>query len=117
MKHRSHKYSIKGHWIGLIFSCLFLIGCGGGPSASKYAQRFCNCSSEFSKAAIQLKAGTINQDKFNELKVAHDACIGDDNPLELLKDAPEKLVQFKAEFLLELDKQCPEIARNMNMTY
>lgn len=116
MKYSAHTFPIKGHWIGCLFSCLLLIGCGG-PSASKYAQKFCTCSSEFSKADIQLKAGTISQSKFNELQTAHDACMGEENPLEGLKNKPEELAQFKAEFLLEINKQCPETARNMNMTY
>ncbi|BDS13764.1 hypothetical protein [Aureispira anguillae] len=100
------------HWLGLIVTFLFLTSCGG-PSASKYAQKLCDCSEAFSKAAIQLRSGTINQATFDQIKKEHDACMGEDNPLEKLADDPEALVQFKAEFLIELEKSCPEVARNM----
>ena len=39
--------------------------------------------------------------------------MGDDNPLEKLKDQPDELLQFKAAFLSEIEKKCPDIARNM----
>lgn len=99
-------------WLSVLIVITLLSSCGG-PSASKYAQKLCDCSADFSKAAIQLQAGTINQTQFEQLKAEHHACMGEDNPLEMLKDDPEALIQFKAEFLTELEKKCPDIARNM----
>lgn len=99
-------------WSSLIVACLLIISCGG-PNGKDYAQKLCDCSDDFSKAAIQLKAGTINQTTFEQLKAEHIACMGEDDPLEKLKDNPEALVQFKAEFINALGNQCPEIARNM----
>ncbi|WMX15882.1 MULTISPECIES: hypothetical protein [unclassified Aureispira] len=96
----------------LLIACLLVASCGG-PSGKDYAQKLCDCSDAFSKATIQLKAGTINQATFEQLKTEHLACMGEDDPLEKLKDDPEALVQFKAEFINALENQCPEIARNM----
>lgn len=99
----------------LVLSCLLLVSCGGGPSASSYAKKFCECSPELAKAEVQHNAKRIDDATFNKIKAEHQACIGnDDNPLELLKNQPEQLKAFKTEFLLELEKQCPDIARNMN---
>lgn len=106
------RISSLGLWSSIILSCLFLTSCGG-PSGKDYAQKLCDCSDAFSKAAIQLKAGTINQTTFDQLKEEHSACMGEDDPLEELKDDPAALVQFKAEFINALESQCPEIARNM----
>mgnify|MGYP000211829994 CR=1 FL=1 len=112
MKIISQKSSSWGIWSSLIIASLLTISCGG-PNGKDYAQKLCDCSDAFSKAAIQLKAGTINQTTFEQLKAEHITCMGEDDPLEKLKDKPEALVQFKAEFINALEKQCPEIARNM----
>jgi len=112
MKIISQDCSFWGVWNSLMLICLLLVSCGG-PSGEDYAQKFCNCSDAFSKAAIQLKAGTINQTTFDQLKAEHLVCMGDDDPLEKLKADPTALVQFKAEFLTALESKCPEIARNM----
>ena len=101
-----------GVWSSLIFVCLLSISCGG-PNGKEYAKKLCNCSNAFSKASIQLKVGTINQATFEQLKAEHATCMGNDDPLEKLKDTPEALIQFKAEFINALEQQCPEIARNM----
>lgn len=92
---------------------IHLNSCHSGPDAAYYAKRFCDCSSDFSKAAVQLKAGTINQTTYNQLKAEHETCMGDEDPLEDLKDDPEALQAFKGQFLIEIKKQCPSIARNM----
>lgn len=101
-----------GVWSSLIFVCLLLVSCGG-PNGKDYAQKLCDCSDAFSKAAIQLKAGTINEASFEQLEADHIVCMGEDNPLKKLEDDPEALLQFKAEFIDALGKKCPEIARNM----
>ncbi|MFT5647269.1 MAG: hypothetical protein ACI976_001958 [Aureispira sp.] len=101
-----------GIWSILILTCSLLVSCGG-PNGKSYAKKLCNCSNAFSKASIQLEAGTIDQATFEQLKAEHINCMGDDNPLEKLKDNPAALVQFKAEFINALEEQCPEIARNM----
>lgn len=112
MKITSQKAASWVQWSSLIFIFLLLTSCGG-PSGKDYAQKLCDCSDAFSKAAIQLKAGTINQTTFEQLKTEHIACMGEDDPLEKLKEDPAALVQFKAEFINALESQCPEIARNM----
>ena len=101
-------------FISIILTCLLVVSCGNDESAYQYAQKFCSCSTDFSKAAIQLKAGTIDQAAFNKIEVDHTDCIGEKDPLKALKDKPQELEQFKMEFLSELEKQCPEIARNLN---
>jgi len=100
-------------FIGLLLGCLLLVSCNSGISGQKYAQKFCACADDFSKAAIQLKAGTIDEATFKKIETDFSTCIGEEDPLEALKDKPEQLTQFKAEFLTELEKQCPDIARNM----
>lgn len=112
MKILSQRSSFWRIWSGLFFACLFFVSCGG-PNGRDYAQKLCDCSAAFSKAAIQLKAETIDQATFDRLQADHNTCMGDDNPLERLQDNPEALVQFKAEFLNALDEKCPETARNM----
>lgn len=109
----SQSSSSWGIWSSLILVCLLLVSCGS-PNGKDYAKKLCSCSNAFSKASIQLKAGTINQATFEQLEAEHIACMGDDNPLEKLKDKPEALVQFKNEFINALKEQCPEIARNMD---
>ena len=100
-------------FISLIFCCLLLIGCNNNSSlAQKHAKRFCKCSKQFSKIDIQLKSGKIDQATHDRITAEHNACMGDENPLEALKDKPQELIQFEAEFLTELEKQCPDIARN-----
>lgn len=99
-------------YICFLLTILLLYSCGN-PSAQRYAQRFCNCSADFSTAAIELKRGKITKEIYNQLATKHTACMGDDNPLEILKDQPEELLKFKAAFIEELEIQCPEIARNM----
>jgi hypothetical protein len=108
----SQSSSSWGIWSSLILACLLLVSCGG-PNAKEYAKKLCACSNAFSKAPIQLKAGTINQATFEQLKAEHVICMGEDDPLEKLKDKPAELVQFKTEFISALEEQCPEIARNM----
>lgn len=98
-------------WLGL--GSLLWTGCQSGPSAKHYAQRLCDCSETFSKAPIQLQAGTIDQATFDQLKADHEACMGEDDPLQDLKDDPKALQAFKADFLLQLEQQCPAIARNL----
>jgi len=90
-----------------------LHSCQSGPSAAYYAERFCACSSDFSKAAVQLKAGTIDQATYQQLQTEHTACMGEEDPLEDLKDDPEALQAFKAAFLTEITERCPSTARNM----
>lgn len=96
----------------LICLCLLLIRCSG-PSAPDYAERFCACSEALSKAETKITKGKITQHEFDAIIVEHRACLGDDDPLEALKDNPDKLAQFKKEFLTELEKQCPTISRDM----
>jgi|VirMetMinimDraft_7_1064189.scaffolds.fasta_scaffold56764_4 hypothetical protein len=112
MKIISQSSSSWSNWSSLILACLFLVSCGR-PSGKDYAQKLCDCSDVFSKAGIQLKAGTIDKATFDRLNAEHVACMGEDDPLETLKDKPEALVQFKAEFMNTLEQNCPEIARNM----
>jgi hypothetical protein len=112
MKITSQSTSLWGIWSSLILACLLLVSCGG-PSGKEYAQKLCDCSDAFSKAGIKLKSGTIDRVTFDQLNAEHVACMGEDDPLETLKDNPEALVQFKAEFLNTLEANCPEIARNM----
>lgn len=95
-----------------MLTCLLFVSCGG-PNGKDYAEKLCNCSDAFSKALIQLKAETIDQATFDQLQAEHNACMGEDDPLEALQSNPEALVQFKAEFLNALEEQCPETARNM----
>jgi len=101
-----------GIWSSLILVCLLLVSCGR-TNGKDYAQKLCDCSDAFSKAAIQVKAGTINEATAEQLKADHIICMGEDNPLKNLEDDPEALLQFKAEFIDALEKKCPEIARNM----
>lgn len=108
----SQRFSSWGMWSCLILVCLLFVSCGG-PNGRTYAKKLCACSDAFSKAAIQLKAETIDQATFDRLQAEHNTCMGDDDPLGKLQDNPEALVQFKAEFLNALEEQCPEIARNM----
>lgn len=84
-----------------------------GPSAPNYAQKFCACSAALSTAEIRITTGKIDQQEFEAIVAEHRLCIGKDDPLEQLKDQPEQLDQFKKEFLTELEKQCPNISRNM----
>lgn len=112
MKILSQESSSWSLYSSLILLCLLFVSCGG-PNGKDYAQKLCNCSDAFSKAAIQLKAETIDQATFDRLQAEHSICMGDDDPLGRLQDNPEALVQFKAEFLNALEEQCPEIARNM----
>ena len=90
----------------------FLSACSG-PSAPKYAQKFCACSEALSTAENKISTGKIDQQVFETIVAEHRACLGDDDPLEALKGRPEQLDQFKKEFLTELEKQCPTISRNM----
>lgn len=98
--------------IFLFLSTCFLTACTG-PSASKYAQKFCACSEALSKAESKITTGKIDQQGFEAIVAEHRLCIGTDDPLEQLKDQPKKLDQFKKEFLTELEKQCPVISRDM----
>ena len=95
----------------LFVNCL-LSACTG-PSAAKYAQKFCACSEALSTAENKITTGKIDQQAFETIVAEHRACLGDDDPLEALKGRPEQLDQFKKEFLTELEKQCPTISRNM----
>lgn len=92
---------------------IHLNSCQSGPDAVYYAERFCDCSSDFSKAAVQLKVGTIDKVTYDQLKAEHETCMGEEDPLEDLKDDPEALQAFKGLFLTEIKKQCPSTARNM----
>lgn len=97
----------------VVCSLLLLYSCQSGPDAGHYAERFCTCSEAFSKAAVQLQAGTIDQATYNQQKLEHETCMGEDDPLEDLKDDPEALQTFKANFLIEIKERCPSTARNM----
>lgn len=99
--------------ISIFCTLVFFLTSCGSPSAQYQAKRFCECSGAFAKAGIQLKAGTIDQATYQNIVAEHTACLGEDDPLEALKDSPEKLAQFKQEFIEELEKQCPEISRNL----
>lgn len=79
----------------------------------KHAHQFCACSSDLANATIQLKSKVIDQATFDKIAKEHEACLGPEDPLQQLKDKPEELKQFKQDFLVELDKQCPEIAKNL----
>lgn len=97
--------------LGALF--VYLSSCQSGPDATYYAKRFCDCSETFSKAAVQLKAGTIDQATYDQQKTEHEACMGEEDPLEDLKDDPEALQAFKANFLTAIKEHCPSTARNM----
>lgn len=101
------------HFLFYILLIVLLLTSCNKPSAHEYAQKFCTCSVDFSTANIQLKRGKISKETYNELAAKHATCMGEDNPLEMLKDQPDELLQFKAAFLSEIEKQCPDIARNM----
>lgn len=96
----------------IIITSSILISCGSSLG-KKHAQQFCACSTEFSTASIQVKAGTIDQATFDKIAKEHEVCLGSENPLQKLKDKPKELIQFKQDFLVELEKQCPEIAKNL----
>ncbi len=96
---------------------LLLSSCQSGPSASHYAQHFCDCSDEFSKAAVQLKAGTIDRATYEALQTAHETCMGEDDPLEDLKDDPEALQAFKANFVLEIEKRIDIMKHSLIISY
>ena len=89
------------------------LACNRGSDPEYYAERFCDCSEEFSKAAVQLKTGTIDRVAYEQLKAEQEACMGDADPLEDLKDDPEALQQFKTKFLEALSTTCPATARNL----
>lgn len=91
---------------------LLIVSCGQ-RSAKDYAAHFCSCSEELSKASIQFKNGLIDQTTFQQIQEEHAKCMGEDDPLEKLKDNPDAQHKFKTEFIQELEKSCPEIARNM----
>lgn len=99
-------------FICLLGSCLLLNSCSNSIG-KRHAQQFCSCSKDFADATVQLKAGTIDKLAYNKIEAEQAACLGTENPLELLKDQPEELAQFKKDFLLELETTCPEIARNI----
>ena len=101
-------------WLSLVVGTLLLSSCSSTPSASKYAQKFCDCSADFAKAEIQKKNGRIDALTYEQIVLEHDACLGEEDPLSGFQDNPEKLTQFKADFLVELEKTCPEVARNLN---
>ena len=100
--------------LGLFVVVNLVVGCQSGPDAAYYAGRLCECSEDFSKAAVQLQAGTIDRATYDQLKAEQEACMGEDDPLQDLKDDPEALKAFKADFLQQLNEQCPNTARNLN---
>ena len=98
--------------ITFFFPVVLLISCGEKP-AEEYAKKFCICSKNLSEAVNQVKLGNISQDRFNQISKEHETCMGDNDPLKSLKENPAIQEQFKADFLKELEIQCPDIARNM----
>ncbi|MDC0231260.1 hypothetical protein OAK19_04780 [Aureispira] len=106
MKHLT--YSI----ISVCFSILLLSSCSD-RTAKEYAKKFCSCSMHLSEAENQLISGAISQEKFNQISKEHETCMGDDDPLKSLKDKPKEQEKFKIDFIKELEKRCPDIARKM----
>ena len=82
----------------IIGSCwllsFLLIGCSNS-SPQQYAKHFCDCSSDFARAKIQLNAGTIDQATYQKIEAEQDACLGDDNPFEALQDSPDDWQNLK----------------------
>lgn len=95
----------------LCFFSILVSSCG--KSAADYAQQFCDCSADLAHANLRYKNGLINEDEFSKISQTHLACMGEDNPLKALENEPEKQKEFKIEFIKALEKNCPNIARDM----
>ncbi|WCL82667.1 hypothetical protein PPO43_06095 [Saprospira sp. CCB-QB6] len=99
----------------LFFFPLLLMACSSGPSAAKYAKKFCDCSETLAKAKVQLDNGRMEADFYADLEAKQKECMGQDNPFSQLKTAADSLA-FEQAFLQELAKQCPSTARNYGYT-
>lgn len=100
------KYILLLSFAGLI------IACGGGPSATHYAKKFCSCSEELGKATIQLQTKRIDQAAFDKVLAEQETCMGKTDPLKQIENDQERL-KFQADFLEAIFEKCPNVARNM----
>jgi hypothetical protein len=92
----------------LLFS--FLVTACQSNAPEDYAERLCSCYDPTTEAAQQLRIGQLSNSDY-ELQMV--ACMGEENPLEALKEDPEALTAFKIGFYRALQEQCPELARSM----
>ena len=98
--------------IFLILCCSIIVS-SCGKSAADYAKQYCNCSPDLARATLQHKNGLISQTDLAKVIKTHEDCMGTDDPLQALEKSPEEKEQFKAEFIQALEKNCPNIARDM----
>ena len=103
----------------LIFSffvCLFS-ACGGSP-AKQAAKKLCACAKEtgMDKMEARLQAGQLEKENeaYQKVRLLQIECMGGlDDPRQKLNLNKEEIQKFEQELLLELQAQCPSIARNM----
>lgn len=96
----------------LLFS-LFCASCQNNP-AQKAAKRLCACSKPFVKLKVQYESKLIDKETMDKASQEHLKCMGTEDPLKALENDPVATAQFKVDFLTALQKECPEVARNMN---
>ena len=96
----------------LLFS-LFCVACQD-DSAHKAAKKLCACSKPFVKLKVQYESKLIDKETMDQASQEHLKCMGTEDPLKALENDPEAMAQFKIDFLTALQKECPEVARNMD---
>jgi len=94
-------------------SCLLFVACTNPHTATFYAEKFCACSEELSKAEIkkQYKKLTEESEEYQRIVSEHADCMGKDDPWTKL-ETKEEQTAFTVEYIETLIKKCPNIARN-----
>ncbi|MGH1337655.1 MAG: hypothetical protein ACRBFS_16160 [Aureispira sp.] len=98
------------HLVAFLFLTNLLVACQNTPSAEDYALRFCTCYDTNSEAAVQLRAGELDQPSYDQLVLE---CMGEDDPLKELEENPAALLEFKVAFLDAIKANCPALAQSM----
>lgn len=90
---------------------LLFAACGTPNSPEASANRFCKCSEALSKAEVKKQYNRIDSAAYNKIVAEHEACMGDENPLQNL-ESEEAKTEFARKYIQALAEKCPNIARN-----
>jgi hypothetical protein len=82
--------------------------------AAFYVRKFCNCSKTYSDAEVRRNADLISKEEYEIILQKHRVCMGKDNPLKNIYKDPDAYKNFRIEFIEGIQRECPEIAKNLN---
>ena len=97
----------------LIILAFMLLSCEN-QDAAFYAKKFCNCSKSYSDAEVRKNSDLISKEEYEIILQKHRACMGNDNPLKNIYKDPDAYKNFRIEFIEGIQRECPEIAKNLN---